>query len=176
MRPRRRPTASPGGPAIVRGMQPGDTGPPRRLLDRAPGERFVVADPSPAAGGHQTGRSAARRGALRAGLAVAAAGATIHVLLAVGGSVQVGLLVVTPLLGWAVGFAVRLGGRGRLASDGRVGLAMVIASGMLVGALAVNWLLSGAYLGPIDYLVSVYGVLIPGQLLFVGAGAFIGAR
>ena len=157
-------------------MQPGETSRPNRLLDRAPGERFLAADHSPGDDRERPDASAARRRALLAGLVVASGGAAVHVLLAVGGSAQVGLLVVSPLLGWGVGFAVRLAGRGELSSGGRVGLALALAMGMLAGALAVNWLLSGVYLGPIEYLVNVYGALVVAQALFIAVGAFIGAR
>jgi hypothetical protein len=43
-------------------------------------------------------------------------------------------------------------------------------------ALAANWGLSGAYLGPIDYLDQVYGLLAPLQVVAAAAGAFAGTH
>jgi len=55
-------------------------------------------------------------------------------------------------------------------------VAIALALGAVVAASGINWALSGMYLGPIDYLAQVYGLLVPAQLLLAFAGALAGAR
>jgi hypothetical protein len=50
-----------------------------------------------------------------------------------------------------------------------------VAYGAAAGAVGINWALSGMYLGPLDYLVQVYGLLVPLQAALV-AGAVAGSR
>ncbi len=54
---------------------------------------------------------------------------------------------------------------GRGPATARLGLAL---GALAVAASAINWALSGMYLGPVDYLVQVYGLLVPLQAALVG--------
>jgi hypothetical protein len=58
----------------------------------------------------------------------------------------------------------------------REALAIGLALGALTVAVAINWALSGMYLGPLDYLVQVYGLLVPLQVALVVTGAVAGSR
>ena len=58
----------------------------------------------------------------------------------------------------------------------RRGLGMGLAVAAVAVALAANWALSGAYLGPVDFLDQVYGFLVPLQLVVAAAGALAGTR
>ena len=173
--------------------EPGEV-PPRRLLEHAPSERYAASRAAGArggqAGGGQVGGAPARgragadrvgstRGLRRAillGLGAAALGAAVHVVTAVLLLATGGLLVVTATLGFVVGALVRYGAgsRVRAAAVRGVGLALVIAA--LSAALAINWGLSGEYLGPLDFLAQVYGALVPLQFAAAVAGALAGTR
>jgi len=87
-----------------------------------------------------------------------------------------GLLVVAATLGIGVGLAVGVGARRALAPGTRRALAASLALVSLGAAMAVGWTLSGRYLGPLDYLGQVYGLLVPLQAVLAVAGALGGAR
>lgn len=156
---------------------PGEV-PPRRLLERAPSERFgaggAVTAPGPAAVGRRETGSLPR--ALLLGLGVAAIAATIHVACAVLLLVTGGLLVVAATLGFMVGASVRYGAGSQVGSGARRLLGIALALAAVVAALAINWGLSGAYLGPLDYLDQVYGLLVPLQFAAAAAGVLAGTR
>jgi hypothetical protein len=145
---------------------------PRRLLERAPSERFGAGGPT-AAGGGESG------GLLKAallGLGAATIGSAIHVACAVLLLATGGLLVVAATLGFVVGVIVRYGAGSRVGSGARRLLGVSLALAALAAALAVNWGLSGAYLGPLDFLDQVYGLLVPLQFVAAAAGVITGAR
>ena len=165
---------------------PGDH-PPRRLLERAPSERYATSSPAAArgsaAGGSRAGGSAAGGGdagsvrrAFLLGLGAAAIGAAVHVACAVLLLATGGLLVVAATLGFGVGSLVRHGAGLRVRSGTRRSLGVTLAIAAIAVALAVNWALSGAYLGPLDFLDQVYGALVPLQIAAAAAGALAGTR
>ena len=87
-----------------------------------------------------------------------------------------GLLVVAVTIGIVVGLAVAAGAGSSLAPRSRRGLALALALGSVVLACGLSWALSGMYLGPLDYLAQVYGLLVPVQLALAAAGALAGSR
>jgi len=156
--------------------EPGEV-PPRRLLEHAPSERYGATRPA-AAGGGETGGGEARGPAKAAllGLGAAAIGVVVHVAFAVLLLATGGLLVVSATLGFVVGASVRYGAGSRAGAGVRRGFGVVLAVAAVAVALAVNWGLSGAYLGPFDFLDQVYGLLVPLQFAAAAAGALAGTR
>lgn len=150
---------------------PGDR-PPKRLLERPPSER-LAASRAAEAEAPITGSTVR---ALAIGLAAAAAGAAIHVAAATLLLWTGALLVVAVTIGIVVGLAVAVGGGTALRASTRRTLAIALAVGAVVVAVAINWVLSGMYLGPLDYVVQVYGLLVPAQLALAAAGALAGSR
>jgi hypothetical protein len=151
--------------------------PPKRLLDRAPSERLAASSGlAGSAGPTEPTRAGSFGAALALGLLAAAGGALVHVVVATALGWTGGLLVVAASLGIVVGMAVAFGARGSLPAVRRRSLAMGLALGGLVVAIAVNWALSGMYLGPLDYVIQVYGLLVPLQALLAALGALAGAR
>jgi hypothetical protein len=148
------------------------------LLDRPPSER--LAETSAATGeGAGAGGRAATGSTVRAvayGLAVAAIGGIVHVAAATLLLWTGALLVVAVTIGIGVGLAVALGGGDAFRPSSRRTLAVVLATGAVVVAVGANWALSGMYLGPIDYALEVYGLLVPAQLALAAAGALGGSR
>jgi hypothetical protein len=175
--------------------EPGDS-PPRRLLEHAPSERYAASGAARAGGGQPGGghardrggvsrdrvgldRGGENRGLRRAfllGLVAAALGAAVHVAFAVLLLATGGLLVVAATLGFVVGALVRYGAGSRVRAGAARGLGVVLALAAIVAALAINWSLSGEYLGPLDFLAQVYGALVPLQVAAAAAGALAGTR
>jgi len=89
---------------------------------------------------------------------------------------RLALLVVAVVLGFLVGLGVTKGAGGSLAPGARQSLAVALSLTALAVAVGVNWALSGMYLGPLDYLVQVYGLLVPLQAILAAAGAIAGTR
>ena len=110
------------------------------------------------------------------GAAAGAAGAAAHVAAATLLLWTGALLVVAVTLGILVGAAVARGAGQSLRPRAREGLAIGLALGALAVAVGINWALSGMYLGPLDYLVQVYGLLVPIQAALAVAGAVAGSR
>lgn len=166
-------TTTGGGPL----QAPGDR-PPKRLLERPPSER-LAATRADSGSGESAGAGAAAGSPVRAlayGSAVAAAGVAVHVLAATLLLWTAALLVVAATIGIVVGLAVAVGGgRGLRARDRRL-LGPALAVAAVVVAIGINWALSGMYLGPLDYVAQVYGLLVPLQLAFAAAGALAGTR
>jgi len=157
--------------------EPGEV-PPRRLLEHAPSERYGASRPAAAGGGEARGPAKARGLAKAAllGLGAAAIGVVVHVAFAVLLLATGGLLVVSATLGFVVGASVRYGAGSRAGAGARRGFGVVLAVAAVAVALAVNWGLSGAYLGPFDFLDQVYGLLVPLQFAAAAAGALAGTR
>lgn len=114
--------------------------------------------------------------ALLLGLVAAGIAAAVHVAIAVLFLATGGLLVVAATLGFVVGVAVRYGAGAQVGARARRGLGIGLALAAVGVALAVNWGLSGAYLGPLEFLDQVYGLLIPLQVMAAAAGALAGTR
>ncbi len=150
---------------------PGEV-PPRRLLERAPSERYAA---SGRAGTGEPGPGGRGR-AILLGLSAAAIGAAAHVAIAVLFLATGGLLVVAATIGFVVGACVRYGAGPRVGAVTRRVVGVVLAVVAIGAALGVNWVLSGAYLGPLDFLDQVYGLLVPLQVAAAAAGALAGTR
>jgi len=161
--------------------EPGDR-PPRRLLEHAPSERYAAGGAASgggtarAGGAASGGESCGLRRAFLLGLVAAALGAAVHVAFAVLLLATGGLLVVAATLGFAVGALVRYGAASRVRAGAVRGLGVALALAAIIAALAINWSLSGEYLGPLDFLAQVYGALVPLQVAAAAAGALAGTR
>ena len=155
--------------------EPGDR-PPRRLLEHAPSERYAAGGTARAGGAASGGESRGLRRAFLLGLVAAALGAAVHVAFAVLLLATGGLLVVAATLGFAVGALVRYGAGSRVRAGAVRGLGVALALAAIIAALAINWSLSGEYLGPLDFLAQVYGALVPLQVAAAAAGALAGTR
>lgn len=151
---------------------PGDR-PPKRLLERPPSERLAASRAAEAEAPAITGSTVR---ALAIGLAAAAVGAAIHVAAATLLLWTGALLVVAVTVGIVVGLAVAVGGGAAVRASTRRTLAVVLAVAAVVVAVGINWALSGMFLGPFDYVVQVYGLLVPAQLALAAAGALAGSR
>jgi hypothetical protein len=152
--------------------------PPGRLLAQAPSERL-----SARAGGVGQGSSATQPAtagsaarSLVPGLAATAVGAAVHVAAATLLLWTGALLIVAVVLGILVGMAVALGAGRSLQPAARRWLAVALALIALAVAVAGNWALSGMFLGPLDYLAQVYGLLVPLQAALAAVGAVAGSR
>lgn len=156
--------------------------PPRRLLEQAPSERLAApagADAAPAPAGAAAPSAAVAGSATRSlafGLAAGAVGAAVHVAASTLLLWTGALLVVAVVLGILVGLAVALGADRSLRPATRRWLAVGLALGALGVAVGVSWALSGMFLGPLDYLAQVYGLLVPLQAVLAAAGAVGGSR
>jgi hypothetical protein len=150
---------------------PGEV-PPRRLLAHPPSERYAASQPA-VGGGRATGGAGT---AMLLGVVAAGIGAAVHVAIAILFLVTGGLLVVAATLGFVVGAVVRHGAGPRLRTGARRGLGIGLAVAAVAIALAANWGLSGAYLGPIDFLDQVYGLLVPLQVIAAAVGALAGTH
>ena len=167
--------ADPGARAAANapGDPPGER-PPRHLLDRAPSERLAAARD---AGGTADRAAAGTPGrAVAYGAAAAAAGALVHLAAATLLLWTGGLLVVAATMGIVVGLAVAFGAGRSMRPWPRRTLALGLALGSLLLAVGLSWAQSGMYLGPLDYVDQLYGVLVPLQLVLAAAGAVAGSR
>jgi hypothetical protein len=148
--------------------------PPRRLLERAPSERLAAArgaarTPDQAAAG-STARAVLYGGV--AGLAGALAHLAAATLLLWTG----GLLIAAVTMGIVVGLAVAFGAGRSLGPWPRRALAVALALASVTLAVGLSWVQSGMYLGPLDFVDQVYGLLVPLQLLLAAGGAVAGSR
>ena len=139
--------------------EPGER--PRRVLDRAPAERYAAAESAAAARSPTTDQPAGR---VARGAAIALVGSLVIAFLGGPLSVTAGLLAVAALIGWVVGSVVRPA----------VGLAVGLAVASVTLGLVGVWIfarMEGGVLGLTDYLGEVQGVLAPLQLILAGAVA-----
>jgi hypothetical protein len=184
-------------PPTERGDPPGAGSPhavpgeraPRRALETAPSERLATARAaaagvSPAAraaapGGAAAGDAAgsgSRGRAVVLGVVAAAGGALVHLGAATVLLWTAGLLVVALVMGFVVGWAVALGAGSSAGTGARRGISITLALASIVLAGSLNWAISGLFLGPLEYLAQVYGLLVPLQILLAGVGALAGSR
>jgi hypothetical protein len=155
--------------------------PRRRLLAQAPSDRLYAR-----AGGARRDGGAARATqpasagsaprSLALGVAAAAIGAAVHLAAATLLLWTGALLVVAVVVGILAGMAVALGARRSLRPAARRWLAVALALAALAFAIGVNWALSGMFLGPLDYVAQVYGLLVPLQVVLAAVGAVAGSR
>jgi hypothetical protein len=148
---------------------------PKRLLDRPPSERLASAQATVEEATPGAHRGSPAR-AVVGGLAAAAVGIIVHVAAATLLLWTGALLVVAVTIGIVVGLAVAVGGGTALRASTRRTLAIVLAVAAVVVAVGANWVLSGMYLGPLEYVAQVYGLLVPTQLALAAAGALAGSR
>jgi hypothetical protein len=106
---------------------------------------------------------------------VADAGVLAWLLLAMGG-LDPALLVVAVFFGWLIALALVWYGRSVALADRRtrVAVAALLGAWVVVGGLLLDWVvaivvLEGA-LGPLDYLLQRYGIVIPVLALLLGPG------
>jgi len=151
--------------------------PPKRLLDQAPSERLGGSPPPAGAAGAAGAAGEGSPGrAVAFGLVAAAAGAIVHLAAATLLLWTGALLVVAVTIGIGVGLAVAIGAGRAMRLRTRRALALGLALGSIALAVGSSWALSGMYLGPLDYLAQVYGLLVPLQLALAAAGAVAGSR
>ena len=157
--------------------EPGDRRPPesgRPTLERAPGERYRVAE---ASGAPARPRSTAR--AVGIGALVALAGAVLIVVLGGVFSLSAGLIVLAGAIGWWIGRVVAATADPSRGSTIRWIVAVALAlDAVVLGQLGlwVHSLSQGGALGLIDYLVEARGLLVPAEILVAVALAWWSAR
>jgi hypothetical protein len=145
--------------------------PGERRLAHPPSDRYRAAEARAAVNAPDPAASLSR------GVAIGAVAAIVGTvaLVFLGGvmAISAGLVVVAGALGWAVAAGLAYGAGDHVSSRRRV----VAAVGASVAAVAVAqvglWqyaLTEGGVLGPIDYLLEVYGPLVP---LEFGAAALV---
>ena len=79
-------------------------------------------------------------------------------------------------MGIVVGLAVAFGAGRSLRPWPRRALAVALALASVTLAVGLSWVQSGMYLGPLDFVDQVYGLLVPLQLLLAAVGAVAGSR
>jgi hypothetical protein len=169
------PTASPEA-SPSKSPSPDPPTPGERRLDRPPSDRYREAEAPPDAVAPAAG-SPAR--AIAYALIVGVVGVVAIVVFGGVLAFSAGLLVVAAVLGRATALALRLGGGVSLRPPALTWLAVGLALGaVVVGQLGLWWyaLTEGGVLGPLDYLVETYGVLVPLELLLAAAFAWWAAR
>ena len=162
----------------ARDPRPTDPNPGERRLARPPSDRYraaaareaAVAVPDP-------GASTARGAALALVAAIVGAGAIV--LLGGRLSISAGLIIVAAAAGWAIATALRYGAGGHLAPRRRVAIAIALALGaVLLGQLGLwqSARAEGGVLDPVEFLLEVYGPLVPIELGAAAILAWLGAR
>jgi hypothetical protein len=155
-------------------VTPGEVPPPsRRRLDRAPSERYRLADEA-----SSEVRDGSVRRAIAFALVPALTGVVLFTLLAGPLALDVALVFVTAAMGVAIGRATAIGAGGALSGQRRIGLAVLIFVVALLGAELATWqfaLAEGGVLGPIDYIRDTFGFLVVLELLAGLLGAVIAA-
>jgi hypothetical protein len=148
--------------------------PPRRLLDRAPSERLASVGAGAATTAGAAAGSPAR--AILYGGAAAIAGTLVHLAAATLLLWTGGLLIVAVTIGIVIGLSVAFGSGRSLRPWPRRALALALALGSVALAVGLSWVQSGMYLGPLDFVDQVYGLLVPLQLVLAAVGAVAGSR
>lgn len=153
---------------------PGD-----RRLERPPSDRY---SPPP---GPTTSGSDRRRASRAIVRAVLVADAGILAIVLVGGILAMtsGLIVIVGLAGAGIGLVLaeatlEEGGPPALSRPSATRLAALLGVAMVVGGAVLTWALSrveGGVLGPLDYLWTVFGLLVPVQAVVAALAAWWGA-
>jgi hypothetical protein len=168
------PPGRPTGDRIPGERPPADA---RRRLERAPGERYATPGSPEAPEAPEPSGSFARATLL--GGTVAIAGALAITLLVGLLAIDTGLVVVAGLSGLFAGLAVRLGAGGSLGRGERARLAVALALAGVALGLAGSWLYGryeGGVLGPLDYVVQVFGPLALLLAAVAAVAAWWGSR
>ena len=106
-------------------------------------------------------------------VAVAVVGAAAIVVLGGVLAISAGLVAIAGALGWAIGAALRWGAGEQLSDPRRVGVAVGLAIAAVALAQLGLWQYArseGGVLPPLEYLLEVFGPLVPLEL---GAGALL---
>ena len=171
------PTTGPGKPA---GGGPSTTEPGERRLDRPPSDRYRRAA---SAGAPGTAGAVATTATPARGLAFGTLAGVVGVavIVALGGALAIsaGLLVVAAVIGYAVALATKAGAGATLPGSRRVWVVMALAVGAVALGQVGLWLFArseGGVLGLPDYLATVYGVLVPLQLVAAAIAGWWTAR
>jgi hypothetical protein len=163
---------------------PGETRARRaRQLDRAPSERYGERDPGTTAARGAATTNASRGPLLRAGVA-GLAGAGLLIL--VGGVLAStsGLLFVSGATGAAIGLLLARAALAGPDTPAPMSRTAVIRIAALLALAAVGlgglgtWVLAraeGGALGPLDYLLTTFGLFVPGELIVAAVAAVWGA-
>jgi hypothetical protein len=157
---------------------PSTPSPGERRLAHPPSDRYRAAEARAAAvEAPDPGASLTR--AVAIGAVAAIVGAVAIVFLGGVMAISAGLVVVAGAMGWAVAAGLAYGAGGHLSSRRRV-IAAVAASIAAVAVAQVGlWqyaLTEGGVLGPIDYLLEVYGPLVPLEFGAAALFAWLAAR
>jgi hypothetical protein len=170
------------------GMEPGDrpggAARPARQLDRAPGERYGASSRAQPGGDGAPATGGTLFGPLVRAVAVAGLGALAMYALGALLSSSAGLVFVAGLTGAAVGLllarAAAPGGGGVAALTRRqvtwVAVGLTLAA-VVLGALGtwLHALAEGGALGPVDYLLQTFGIVVPAELAIGAIAAAWGA-
>jgi hypothetical protein len=165
--------ADPGVPGARPNPVPGETVPPaaRRTLERPPSDRYAIREP-------ESDRSGSTARTITGAAVPSLAGAAILIVLASPLALSEPLVLVALATGLAVGRGARWGG-GRAVSTQR---RRAIASAAVLLAIAVAqvaiWQLAIAEGGVLplgDYLLQVFGPVVPLELVAGGAAAWASA-
>ena len=152
-------------------------------LERPPSDRYRLRRPSvPAADATipaEEGGPSPARGVLF-GMVGAAIGAALLFVLGALFAFSAGLLIVAVFAGRAVGLLVRGGAGDALSSPARVSVAVLVVLGGITLAEAAIWgwaiAAQGARLGPADYLLDVFGPVLPLEYIIATLAAWWSAR
>ncbi len=119
-------------------------------------------------------RARARRRRSIAGAVVVADVAVLAWLLLAMAGLDPALLVVAAFAGWLIALSLVWYGRGTAVPESRMrmGVAALLGGWVVVGGMLLDWIVSitvleGA-LGPLDYVVARYGVVLPVLALALG--------
>jgi hypothetical protein len=131
--------------------------------------------PNPAPSVLEARGRARRRRSIVAAVLAADAGVLAWLLLAMGG-LDPALLVIATFFGWLIALTLVWYGRGVAVPDqrSRMAVAALLGAWVVVGGLLLDWVvaivvLEGA-LGPLDYVLQRYGIVIPVLALLLGPG------
>jgi hypothetical protein len=136
--------------------------PGERRLAHPPSDRYRSAEPDDVSSG-----SAAR--AVAFGVLTGIGFAIAIVLLGGVLALSTSLVLLAPILGWTIAWAVKTGADGSVTRSRLALLALALAFGAVVLGQLGLWLYArteGGVLSFTDYLGEVYGVLVPLQFLF----------
>lgn len=131
--------------------------------------------PNPAPSVMETRARGRRRRSLAAAVLVADGGVLAWLMLAMAG-LDPALVVVAAFAGWLIALALVWYGRTAAvgAARARIAVAAALAVWVVVGGLLLDWIVSIAVLegalGPIDYVLQRYGIVIPVLALIAGPG------
>jgi hypothetical protein len=171
------PMSDPDPTATDGATMPPTPSPGERRLAHPPSDRYRAADEDADRAVPDPGASVARGVAIAA--VVAIVGGVAIVLLGGVVAISAGLVVIAGAMGWGVGAALRFGAGDQIARRRRVLIAALLALSAIALAQLGLWryaLSEGGVLPLVDYLVEVYGPLVPLEAAAAAALAWLAAR